>query len=279
MRFTKMHGLGNDFVVVNNLEEKLPEEKLPELAQRWCDRRFGIGADGIVLVDVSKAAAFRMRIFNPDGSEAEMCGNGIRCLAKYVYDRRLHDDTTLTVETLAGVKTLRLSVKSKQVEAVRVDMGEPVFERQAIPMRGEGSPVKGERLQAAGRRFEVTCLSMGNPHCVTFVDDVDNFPVATVGPQIENHKAFPKRTNVEFVQPVSPSEIKMRVWERGAGETLACGSGASAAVVASVLNERTSRRVTVHLLGGDLLIEWGGDNHVYMTGPAVEVFEGEIELP
>ncbi|MGC8834452.1 MAG: diaminopimelate epimerase [Armatimonadota bacterium] len=278
MKFSKMHGLGNDFVVINNLEEKLPEEQLPELAQRWCDRRFGIGADGIILVDPSRVAAFRMRIFNPDGSEAEMCGNGIRCLAKFVYDRRIHTDTTLTVETLAGVKTLKLFVSNKQVEAVRVNMGEPVFDRHSIPMRGEGSPVKGERLQAAGRKFEVTCLSMGNPHCVTFVNDVDSFPVSTVGPQIENHKAFPKRTNVEFVEVISPTEIKMRVWERGAGETLACGSGASAAVVASVLNERTSRKVTVHLPGGDLLIEWAGDNNVYMTGPAVEVFWGEIDI-
>lgn len=276
--FVKMHGLGNDFILINNLEVRLPEKDLPHYAQKWCDRHFGIGADGLILIEPSKVANFRMRIFNPDGSEAEMCGNGIRCFAKYVYDYRLHPETLLKVETLSGVHLLKLFVKDKKVEQVRVDMGEPRFDRKEIPMRGNGgsSPVLREKLQAAGRKFEVTCLSMGNPHCVIFVDNVDNFPVEKVGPEIEHHKIFPKRTNVEFIQPLNPNEIKMRVWERGAGETLACGSGASAAVVAGSLNEMTGRRVTVHLLGGDLFVEWTGDNHVYITGPAVEVFRGEI---
>jgi len=273
-----MHGLGNDFIVVNNLEERLPQGRFAEIARKWCDRRFGIGGDGIVLVDPSKVANLRMRIFNADGSEAEMCGNGIRCLAKYVYDRRIHTDTTLTVETLAGVKTLFLTVRGKEVELVRVDMGEPILQREQIPMLGEGTPVKGEKLPVGEHELLVTCVSMGNPHCVTLVSDVDNYPVATVGPLVETHPAFPRKTNVEFIQPLSSAEVKMRVWERGCGETMACGSGACAAAVACHMNGVTDRKVTVHLLGGDLLIEWGEDNHVYMTGPAVEVFQGEVAL-
>ncbi|MBW3624025.1 MAG: diaminopimelate epimerase [Armatimonadetes bacterium] len=274
-----MQGLGNDFIVVNNLEEKLPEDRLPELARKWCDRHFGVGADGLMLVDPSKTANFRMRIFNPDGSEPQMCGNGIRCFAKYVYDRRLHADPFVKVETLAGVLGLKLTVNNKKVEQVRVDMGEPILDRKLIPMRGEGpSPVINEKLQAAGRKFDITCVSMGNPHCVIFVENVDAFPVEKIGPEIENHKTFPQRTNVEFIEPLSREALKMRVWERGAGITLACGTGACAAAVAAALTNRTGRSVTVKLPGGDLFIEWTGDNRIYMTGPAEEAYEGEIDL-
>ncbi len=277
MKFVKMHGLGNDFIMVNNLEEKLPEARLPELAARWCDRHFGVGADGLILVDPSKVANFRMRIFNPDGSEPQMCGNGIRCFAKYVYDRRLHPEPFVKVETLAGVMGLKLTVAARRVESVRVDMGEPVLERKLIPLRGDGaSPVVGEKLQAAGRKFDITCVSMGNPHCVIFVENVAAFPVEKIGPEIETHKTFPQRTNVEFIEVINRDTLKMRVWERGAGITLACGTGACAAAVASALNQHTGRSVTVKLPGGDLFIEWNGHNHVYMTGPAEEVFEGEL---
>jgi len=278
LRFTKMHGSGNDFVVVNGFQEELPEEeKLPELARFLCDRHYGIGSDGLLLVLPSRAANFRMRMFNPDGSESEMCGNGIRCFAKFVYDNGLIRDNAVKVETLAGIKVLKLLVKGGKVEQVRVDMGSPVLTRKDIPMRGDtNTEVIGEMLRVDGRKFEVTCLSVGNPHCIIFVDNVDTFPVARIGPQIENHKAFPRRTNVEFVEVKTTSEIAMRVWERGAGETLACGTGACASVVACALNKKTGRQVTVHLLGGDLYVEWTGDNRVLMTGPAEEVFTGEV---
>jgi diaminopimelate epimerase len=272
-----MQGCGNDFILVNRLEERLEDEDLPELARRWCDRHFGVGADGLVLVEPSKQANYRMRMLNPDGTESEICGNSIRCFAKYVFDRRLHADTLLKVETNSGVRLLKLRTRGREVDQVRVDMGMPILERRDIPLRGDGpSPVVSERLQAGGRKFEVTCLSMGNPHCIVIVEDVDNYPVERYGPEIETHKLFPKRTNVEFVQPLSNSELKQRTWERGAGETLASGTGASAAVVACALTNRTARRVTAHLPGGDLFVEWTGDDHVYLNGPAAEVFNGEL---
>lgn len=279
MRFTKMHGIGNDFVVVNCLDETLPEDRLPEISRRVSHRKFGIGADGLILVLPSKMADFRMRMFNPDGSEAEMCGNGIRCFAKFVYDRHLTGDNQVKVETLAGIKALKLLTRSGKVEAVRVDMGQPRLRRSEVPMRGEeAEKVIGEPLKADGRRFEITAVNMGNPHVVIFQDKLETFDVERYGPHIECHKAFPQRTNVQFVQVCNNSEIVLRTWERGAGVTLACGTGACAAVVASVLNEKTGKRVHVHLLGGDLLVEWIGDNRVMMTGPAEEVFEGEIEI-
>jgi diaminopimelate epimerase len=279
LKFTKMQGIGNDFVVVNSLSEPLPEEQLPELSRRLNNRKFGIGGDGLILVLPSKLADYRMRMLNPDGSEAEMCGNGIRCFAKYLYDRKLVPDTQVKVETLAGVKTLKLLTRGGKLEAVRVDMGQPRLRRSEIPMRGEDSEkVLGESLKVDGQRFEITAVSMGNPHVVIFQDNVQNLDIERFGPQIENHKAFPQRTNVQFVQICSRSEIILRTWERGAGVTLACGTGACAAVVACVLNNRTSKLVTVHLLGGDLIVEWTGDNRVMMTGPAEEVFEGEIAL-
>lgn len=272
-----MHGLGNDFVLVDGFEEKLDDAQLGPLAIRLCDRHRGIGADGFLLVLPSRLANFRLRIFNPDGSEPESGGNGLLCFAKYLYERRKTTETTLTVESLGGITPLKLNARGGKVESVRADMGVPQFERNQIPMRGmEKAEVIGERLRVDGTRLEITCLSIGNPHCATFVDHVETFAVARFGPQIENHNLFPRRVNVEFVEVASPSELKVRVWERGAGETLACGSGACAAVVAGVRNGRASRRATVHLPGGALYVEWSGDGHVYMTGPAVEVFQGEI---
>lgn len=279
MKFTKMQGIGNDFVMVNCMANPLPEVDLPAISRRLCDRKFGIGGDGLILVLPSKQADFRMRMFNPDGSEAEMCGNGIRCFAKYVFDRKLIAEPQVKVETLAGVKLLKLLTRGGKVEAVKVDMGQPRLLRSEIPMRGDDNHrVIGEALKVDGRRFDITAVSMGNPHVVIFTDDIDNFAVERFGPQIENHRSFPQRTNVQFVQVCSNSEIVLRTWERGAGVTLACGTGACAAAVASTLNDKTGKRVQVHLRGGDLLIEWNGDNRVMMTGPAEDVFEGEIPL-
>jgi diaminopimelate epimerase len=272
-----MQGIGNDFVMMNCLMETLPEKEIASISRKVNDRKFGVGGDGLILVLPSKLADFKMRMFNPDGSEAEMCGNGIRCFAKYVFDRKLITDPQVKVETLAGVKLLKLLTRGGKVEAVRVDMGQPRLLRSEIPMRGDDNGrVIGESLKVDGRKFEITAVNMGNPHVVIFSDDLDNFAVDRYGPQIENHKAFPQRTNVQFVQVCNKSEIVLRTWERGAGMTLACGTGACAAAVASTLNDRTGKRVNVHLRGGDLLIEWNGDNRVMMTGPAADVFEGEI---
>lgn len=279
MRFTKMHGIGNDFIMVNALQTPLDEERLSEISHRLNDRKFGIGGDGLILVLPSKVADFKMRMLNPDGSESEMCGNGIRCFAKYVYDRKLINDTQVKVETLAGVKTLKLLLQGGKVNAVRVDMGVPHLLRSEIPMKGDDNgQVIREPLKVEGQKFEITAVSMGNPHVIIFEDSVENFPVAKWGPLIENHKSFPQRTNVHFVKICGPGEVIVRTWERGAGETLACGTGACATVVACVLNNRTNRSVDVHLPGGDLRIEWMGDSRVLMTGPAEEVFEGDITI-
>jgi diaminopimelate epimerase len=278
LRFVKMHGAGNDFILVDGADEALPEEQLSLIARGACDRHLGIGADGLVMVLPSRTANFRMRIFNADGSEAEMCGNGIRCFAKFLFDRKMHTDPVLTVETLAGVKVLKLNTSGGKVTTVKVDMGRPVLKRSEIPMKGlDSQRVIAEPLKVGGKKLELTCLSMGNPHCVTFVDRTEDYPADKIGPQIERHPYFPQRTNVEFVQVLNEKEISMRVWERGVGETLACGTGACAAAVASMLNDKVDRKVTVHLLGGDLFIEWLGDDRVQMTGPADEVFEGKVE--
>ena len=292
VEFTKMHGLGNDFVLIDCRKTKL--RGLSGLAEKLCHRRFGIGADQLLLLDSSTVADFRMRIFNPDGSEVEMCGNGIRCLAKYAWERGLSEKDTIEVETLAGIIRPK-----KSGGLVMVDMGEPVLEPERIPVKtGQRSMVKGQKekelnsklasqefkpvidhpLKIEDRDFKITCVSMGNPHAIIIVDNAANFPVAYYGPRIENHAFFPQRTNVEFIEVPNSSEIVMRVWERGAGETMACGTGAAAVAVAAHLKGLTGRKVTVHLAGGDLTIEWSGDNHVYMTGPAVEVFTGEIEI-
>jgi len=276
VKFTKMHGIGNDFVVVDCMSDAPPEADLPELSKRINDRKFGVGSDGLILVLPSRVADFRMRMFNPDGSEAEMCGNGTRCVARFVYDRRLTTENVVRLETLAGVRTLRLATRAGKVESVRVDMGQPRFRRSEIPMRGaDTETVIDEPLKIEGRKLALTAVSMGNPHAVVFDLKLGLPEVAALGVAIESHRLFPQRTNVQFCDVATTSEIVLRTWERGAGVTLACGTGACAAVVAGVITGRLGRRVTVHLLGGDLLIEWNGDNRVMMTGPAEEVFEGD----
>jgi len=276
--FAKLHGLGNDYIYLNAFTEQIEEYSLAELARILSDRHFGVGGDGIILIMPSETTDFRMRIFNSDGSEAEMCGNGIRGLAKYVYEQGMTDKTTITVETDAGVLRVALTVRNDLVAAATVDMGTPRLNRSEIPMLGEpaNEPVIDQPLEVNGDSFNVTCVSMGNPHCVIFVDDVEHFTVADVGPLIENHELFPERINVEFVSVLGREHVKMRVWERGAGETLACGTGASASVVAGVLTDRTDRQVEVELLGGLLRIEWHEDEHVFMTGPITEVFTGQL---
>jgi diaminopimelate epimerase len=272
LNFWKMHGTGNDFIVIDNRDGKIKENKLSEFAKRICKRRFSVGADGLLLVYDSDVADVRMRMFNPDGTEAEMCGNGIRCFVKFCYENGITRKKELKIETLAGIKHTWLSVND-EVKSVKVDMGAPSFKRESLPMLGEGKCI-GEKLKVDGEIYEVTCLSVGNPHCVLFVDDLEAFPVQEIGPKIEAHRMFPKRTNVEFVQVINRGEIKVRVWERGAGETLACGTGACASAVASHTLGKTDKEVTVHLLGGDLKILY--DSNIFMTGPAVKVFVGEL---
>jgi len=278
MKFTKMQGAGNDYVYVNCFEERL--DNPAEVARTVSNRNFGIGSDGLILIMPSSVADVRMRMFNSDGSESEMCGNGIRCVAKYAYDHGIVNKQEITAETGAGVLTLQLFTDaSGKVEKVRVNMGEPRLVRAEIPMIGDAaSRVVDEPLNILHSVFRITCVSMGNPHCVIFVDDVENFPVEKYGPLIENHELFPRRTNVEFVQVISRNEVRQRTWERGAGETLACGTGSSAVTVAGVLNNLTERRIVNHLSGGDLEMEWPENGPVFMTGPAVEVFKGEIEI-
>jgi len=273
MRFTKMHGAGNDYVYVNVFEEPMPQDPA-DLARRVSDRHFGVGGDGLILICPSDVADARMRMFNADGSEAEMCGNGIRCVAKYVYDHRISRKKALRIETGRGVLTLDLEVAAGRVRRVSVDMGEPILHAEEIPTTLPGSPVVNAPLVVAERRIEVTCVSMGNPHCVTYVERLGDEWVLGVGPHVERDPHFPRRVNAEFVEVLSPSEVRMRVWERGSGETLACGTGACAVCVAGVLTGRTGRSLLAHLPGGDLQLDWGQDNHVRLTGPAVEVFSG-----
>jgi len=278
MKFTKMQGAGNDYVYVNCFEERL--DNPADVARKVSNRNFGIGSDGLILIMPSAVADVRMRMFNSDGSESEMCGNGIRCVAKYAYDHGIVAKKEITAETGAGILTLQLFTNSHNlVDKVRVNMGEPRLTRTEIPMTGAGGlRVVDEPLNILHSTFRITCVSMGNPHCVIFVDDVDKFPVDKYGPLIENHELFPRRTNVEFVQIISRREVRQRTWERGAGETLACGTGASAVTVAGVLNGLTERSIVNHLSGGDLEMEWPDGGPVYMTGPAVEVFSGEIHV-
>lgn len=273
MEFIKMHGLGNDFVFLDHFNNTPPSD-YPELARKLCHRQFGVGGDGLAIILPSDVADVRMRIFNPDGSEPEMCGNAIRCLARYVYDQRYVIKNSVRVETLAGILSLQLNIKEHQVIGIRVDMGEPTLKPELIPVRAQGEPVVRENILVEEDKFRFTAVSMGNPHCVIFVDDLSQVDFYRLGPLIEKHELFPRKTNVEFIQIESPQEITMKVWERGAGPTLACGTGACASVVAGVLNGKTNREVVVHLPGGDLTIEWGIDNHVYMTGPATYVFRG-----
>ena len=278
MKFTKMQGCGNDYVYVNGLVEKIPEEKKPELVRRLSDRHFGIGGDGVIFILPSKEADFEMQMFNADGTRAQMCGNGIRCVGKFVYDKGLTDKTTLDIETKAGIKTLVLTVENGRVSRVRVDMGLISCCAADIPVVGMGDRVIGRPVNVAGRNWIMTCVSVGNPHAVVWVDDVDAIPLEEIGPQFERHPMFPDRVNTEFVHVRSENELDMRVWERGSGETLACGTGATASAVAAHLCGLTGKSVTVHLRGGDLNIELGADGHAYMTGPATTVFEGEMEL-
>ncbi len=274
MRFTKMHGAGNDYVYVNCFE---PVElgDVPELARQISDRHFGVGGDGLVLICPSERGDARMRMYNADGSESEMCGNAIRCVAKFVYDHGIAKKDELQIETGRGVLTLQCSTSNGLVDRVRVNMDQPILTSSEIPTTLPGDPPVKAPLQIGDRTLEVTCVSMGNPHAVTFVDEVSDDWVLNIGPQVEVHEAFPRKINAEFIQVLSPTETRMRVWERGSGETLACGTGACASVVAGVLAGVNERRVTVHLRGGDLEIEWAESGEVYMTGPATEVFSGE----
>ena len=275
IKFTKMQGLGNDYVYIDAINQNIENES--SLAQFISNRNFGIGSDGLILICKSEIADFKMRMFNSDGSEAEMCGNGIRCVGKFVYDKGFTSKTEVTIETLAGIKKLKLFIKEGKVEKVRVDMGEPILEPTEIPVISKERPVKKLYIKVKEKEFIFTCVSMGNPHAITIVDDVENFDVETYGKEVEKNELFPNKTNVEFIEIINKNCVKMRVWERGAGETLACGTGACAVVVATILNELTENKVKVKLLGGDLEIEWNKDNnHIYMTGPAVTVFEGEL---
>jgi diaminopimelate epimerase len=273
MRFWKMHGLGNDYIVIDNREEKISSKQAAELAKRLCERRFSVGADGLLLVSNSKVADVKMRIFNADGSEAEMCGNGIRCFSKYCYENGIAKKSEFAVETLSGINHVWLTIKDKEVQKVKVDMGTPNWERASLPMVGEGTCIN-ETFEFDGEPHKITCLSMGNPHCVIFVEHVDEFPVDYVGSIIENDTAFPKRTNVGFVQILNRNELKVRVWERGCGETLACGTGTCAAVAAASKLGKVANKVTVHVLGGDLQVEVG--KRLFLSGAAEKVYEGTL---
>lgn len=275
MKFTKMEGLGNDYVYINCFQEKV--EKPEELAVRYSDRHFGIGSDGVILIKPSEVADFCMDMYNADGSRSEMCGNGIRCVGKYVYDYGLTDKTEISVETLAGIKYLKLILKDGKVDLVTVDMGAPELQAEKIPVALRLDEVIDQPIQVGSTVYQMTCVSMGNPHAVVFVDAVEKFPLETVGPLFEHHVMFPNRVNAEFIEVLNRKEVNMRVWERGTGETLACGTGACASAVACVLNHKTEDEITLHLLGGDLKVAWDRvKNTIYMTGPARVVFDGEI---
>lgn len=277
MKFTKMHGLGNDYVYVNGFEEKL--ENPAEISKKVSDRHFGIGSDGLILINPSKCADFEMEMYNSDGSRAEMCGNGIRCVAKYVYDFGLTDKTEISIETLAGIKYLSLKVVDGKVSEVTVDMGKPELIAKNIPVISENEKVINEDIEVSGKTYQMTAVSMGNPHAIVFYDGIADMEIEKIGPEFEQHKRFPKRTNTEFVEVIDRKTAAMRVWERGSGETLACGTGACAVAVACVLNGLTEEEVKVKLLGGDLLIRWDKEaDKVYMTGPATTVFSGEIDI-
>ena len=278
MKFTKMHGIGNDYVYVNCFEESIMNPA--EVSRFVSDRHFGIGSDGLILISPSAKADFRMNIYNADGSQAEMCGNGIRCVAKYVYDYGLTQKEEITVETLAGIKHLKLTIKDGKVAFVEVNMGSPILDPHEIPVAVKENPVVDVPLEVKGKTYHMTCVSMGNPHAVIFMDHVKDLDIEAIGPFFENHPVFPKRVNTEFVEVCDRKNVNMRVWERGSAETLACGTGSCATAVACILNDKTDEEVTIHLLGGDLKIRWDREeNQVYMTGPATRVFDGEIDLP
>lgn len=285
MRFTKMHGCGNDYIYVNGFAEKIAAEEKPELVKRLSDRHFGVGGDGVIFINPAKEADFEMEMYNADGSRAEMCGNGIRCVGKYVYDKGLTDARKISVVSAGQIKHLDLIVEKKaaktgdrgEVTLVRVNMGTPVFAPERIPVEAEGEMVIDEPLIAGGREYRMTCVSMGNPHAVIFTEGVKDLKLEEIGPSFENHKRFPRRVNTEFVEIIDRNNVFMRVWERGTGETLACGTGCCATAAACALNGLTDNHITVKLLGGEITVEWDREqNVIYMTGPAVTVFEGEI---
>lgn len=283
MKFTKMQGCGNDYVYVNGFAEKILQEDKPELVRRLSDRHFGVGGDGVIFINPSEEADCEMEMYNADGSRSEMCGNGIRCVAKYVYDKGLSDKEQLSIISAGKIKYLDLTVEGRQngsrgsVSMVRVNMGSPILKPGLIPVEASGEQVVAESVMVQGKEYRMTCVSMGNPHAVVFMDGVKSLKLEEIGPGFEMHPRFPRRTNTEFVEIIDKNTVFMRVWERGTGETLACGTGCCAVAVAGVLNGLTNPQVTVKLLGGELLIEWDREkNLVYMTGPAVTVFEGEI---
>lgn len=277
MRFTKMHGIGNDYIYVDMSHERIND--ISTTVIKLSNRHFGVGSDGLVLIIPSGVADFRMRMFNPDGSEAEMCGNAIRCVGKYVYDNSMTDKKTINIETLAGIKKLELKVVDCRVESVEVNMGKPILDPKRIPVICMKDTCIKEGIEVFNKKYDFTAVSMGNPHCVIFMDNIDDLEIEKIGPGFEKHQIFPNKTNTEFVCVISRRELQMRVWERGAGETLACGTGACAALIASVLNALSDREATVKLLGGDLKVRWDEkDDCVYMEGPATKVFEGEIEI-
>lgn len=277
MRFTKMQGIGNDYVYVNCFEETV---KFPsETAKFVSDRHFGIGSDGLILICPSEVADCKMVMYNSDGSQSQMCGNGVRCVGKYIHDKGLTDKTTVTVETLGGIKILDLHLSSGTVDSITVDMGAPVLDARSIPVKSDKDTFIAEPVEVIGMEYSLTAVSMGNPHAIVFVEDTDGLNLPKLGPLFESHELFPERTNTEFIQVLDRHTLKMRVWERGAGETLACGTGACAALVAAVLTGKSERKALLKLLGGDLEIEWDEKtNHVFMTGPAAFVFEGEIDI-
>ena len=276
MKITKMHGIGNDYIYVNCFEEEVKDPS--QAAKDLSDRHFWVGSDGLVLIKPSESADFEMDMYNSDGSQAEMCGNAIRCVGKYVYDNKMTDKTLITVSTKAGIKVLQLEVKDGEVVRVRVDMGEPILAPALIPCLYDGDMVVDRPIEVAGKEYRVTCVSMGNPHAIVYMDDIDKLEIETLGPLFENHALFPRRINTEFLEVIDENTIKMRVWERGAGETWACGTGACASLVASVLNGKAARSATLLLRGGELKIEWDEKtNHIFMTGPAKKVFDTEVD--
>ena len=279
LAFTKMEGCGNDYVYINGFTQSVPAEEKPALVRRLSDRHFGIGGDGVIFINPAKEADFEMEMWNADGTRSEMCGNGIRCVARYVYDFGLTDQKEFSIVSAGKVKYMTLYEQDGQISAVRVNMGQPILEADQIPVRADHSPVINVPIEVQGKEYRMTCVSMGNPHAVVFVDSTEDFPLEQVGPYFENHPCFPNRTNTEFVQVIDRTRVRMRVWERGTGETLACGTGCCATAVACVLNGLTDNAITVEVLGGALQIEWDRDNDlVWMTGPATVVFSGEIEI-
>ena len=278
MKFTKMHGCGNDYVYIDGGAEQITSEEKPDFVRRTSDRHFGVGGDGVIFINPSEEADFEMEMYNADGTRAEMCGNGIRCVGKFVYDKGLTDKTDISVISAGKIKYLTLFLKDDKVERVKVDMGAPELTARLVPVVSENEQAIDEPIQVQGVPYQMTCVSMGNPHAVVFMDDVESLAIEKIGPHFENHERFPKRTNTEFVEVIDRNTVRMRVWERGTGETFACGTGACATVVACVLNGLTEETVTVELLGGSLTVTWDREaDTIYMTGPAETVFEGELD--